>query len=145
MGAARLVLVVDDDEDIRAALCAVLEEEGYETTAVANGREAFEFLRKGRLPAVVLLDLMMPVMDGWQFRNAQRRDPLFAAVPVVAITASGVDANTAHQLGVRHCLPKPLDIGPLLAAIESSVAPLPPTSAGGSISRGPLVCAPSGR
>src|SRR5215510_8699670 len=63
------VLVVDDDQDIRDALCELLRDEGYEAIAVANGEEALTYLKGGNLPCVILLDLMMPVMDGWEFRR----------------------------------------------------------------------------
>src|SRR5579862_4602951 len=65
------ILIVDDDPDIRDSLKEVLEDEGYEVNGVANGREALDYLRKSPRPCVILLDLMMPVMDGWQFRREQ--------------------------------------------------------------------------
>ena len=67
------ILIVDDDPDIRDSLKEVLEDEGYEVNGVANGREALDYLRKSPRPCVILLDLMMPVMDGWQFRKEQKQ------------------------------------------------------------------------
>jgi CheY-like chemotaxis protein len=118
MGRERLVLIVDDDEDIRAALCAVLEEVGYDPRAVANGREALDLLRAGPLPSLILLDLMMPVMDGWQFRAVQRADPALSRIPVVAITASGFSSEIVAQLGVQRCLAKPLQIETLIETLR---------------------------
>ena len=76
---ARSVLVVEDDIDIREALTGLLSEEGYAVSACANGLEALKHLRAGRHADVILLDLMMPVMDGWQFRVLQKRDPELAS------------------------------------------------------------------
>ena len=74
------VLIVDDDNDVRSALAELLEEEGFSVEGAANGREALALLRGGTVhPAVILLDLMMPGMDGWDFRHEQMRDPKLAA------------------------------------------------------------------
>ena len=118
MESSRLVLVVDDDEDIRAALCAVLEEEGYEAVAVANGRAALDYLSGPRTPAAILLDLMMPVMDGWQVRSIQLRDARLAPIPVVAITASGLPVESAEHLTLERFLSKPLQLESLFRALD---------------------------
>ena len=84
------ILIVDDDNDVRSALSELLEEEGFSVKGAPNGREALALLRGGTVhPAVILLDLMMPGMDGWDFRSEQMRDPQLAAVPVVIVSASG--------------------------------------------------------
>src|SRR3954470_23175677 len=83
------VLVVDDDQDIREALCDLLADAGYRAASVANGKEALIYLKSGELPCVILLDLMMPVMDGWEFRRQQQGDPRLSKIPVVVITAAG--------------------------------------------------------
>src|SRR5436305_4151442 len=84
------ILIVDDDSDVRAALSELLEDEGFSVEGAPNGREALARLRQGQVhPAVILLDLMMPGMDGWDFRSEQMRDPQLAAVPVVIVSASG--------------------------------------------------------
>src|SRR5262245_59582395 len=77
------VLIIEDDPDIREALAEILEDEGYATVLAGNGREALDHLAKSEMPALILLDLMMPIMDGWQFRDEQRRSPSYAAIPVV--------------------------------------------------------------
>src|SRR5262245_27439609 len=108
-----LVMVVDDDEDIRETLAELLQDEGYRVMAVANGREALERLRENHdKPRVILLDLMMPVMDGWQFHREQQVDPTLASIPVVVITAAG--AQQASSIPVDQVLAKPLGIDDVL-------------------------------
>jgi CheY-like chemotaxis protein len=92
-GRGRRVVVVEDDEDLRELVVQVLADLGFESEGCADGRAALEALRRpGGLPAVVLLDLEMPVMNGWEFRHAQLEDPLLAGVPVVV--ASSADARS---------------------------------------------------
>ena len=101
--------MVDDDEDIRDTLCELLEDEGYHASAAANGREALAFLRAApSLPCMIILDLMMPVMDGWQFRREQQDDPALAHIPVLVITAAG--AQQASTISATELLAKPLRI-----------------------------------
>jgi CheY-like chemotaxis protein len=113
-----LVLVVDDDRDIRDSLVEVLEDQGYRAAGAANGLEALELMRTGAtLPCVILLDLMMPIMDGRGFREAQLENPDWTQIPVIAISAyDDVDAQ-ARALAVEH-LRKPLAIRPLLEAVR---------------------------
>jgi CheY-like chemotaxis protein len=91
------VLIVEDDADIREALHELLEMAGYDASEAANGLEGLAAARRAP-PDLIVLDLMMPVMDGWQFRRAQRSDPALASIPVIAISASGpsssIDADT---------------------------------------------------
>jgi len=82
------ILVADDDEEIRSALSEVLTEEGYHVVSVANGSEALDYLRTGPRPAVILLDLWMPVMDGPTFCQELIRDPALARIPVIVLTAA---------------------------------------------------------
>ena len=90
MGGGRRVAVVEDDEDLRELVVRHLAELGFESVGFANGRAALAALRRpGGIPAVILLDLEMPVMTGWEFRREQLSDPLLAHVPVVV--ASGAD------------------------------------------------------
>ena len=81
------LLVVEDDEGARAALGDILDLEGYDVALSANGAEALEYLHNEPLPDLIILDLQMPVMNGWQFRREQNKDAEFAAVPVIVITA----------------------------------------------------------
>ena len=114
------VLVVEDDPDILRALVQALEDEGYAVRAAENGRAALAALRApgARLPCVILLDLMMPVMDGWAFRAEQLRDPLLAEIPVVVLTADGSAAARSAVLEVAGALRKPVELLTLLAAIQ---------------------------
>ena len=105
MNGARRVVVVEDDVDIRELVVALLAEQGFDTVGFADGRAALADLRRpGALPAVVLLDLEMPGMTGWEFRREQLRDPLLARFPVVV--ASGADPATIEADAF---LPKPYD------------------------------------
>ena len=102
------VLIIDDDLPVRTALKELFETEGYAVALAANGRAALNHLHKGLRPSVIPLDLMMPVMDGWDFRNAQLADPDFKDIPVVILTAAGFSAETVRaQFGDVPFVPKP--------------------------------------
>jgi CheY-like chemotaxis protein len=109
------VLVVDDDPDIRESLREVLEDEGYSVTCVGNGRDALEHLRTAARPCVILLDLMMPVMDGWQFRKEQKKIPEIADIPLIVITATG---KRPVLVDAEELVMKPLDLNRLFEAID---------------------------
>ena len=114
------ILVVDDDVAIREAVRDVLEAEGYDVTTAANGREALGALAKGSAspPGIILLDVMMPVMDGAQFLDAYTADTALPRVPVVVLTAH--EAKHASLFGSRvvQYLKKPLALDDLLAVLE---------------------------
>ena len=110
------VLVVEDDVEIRDSLIEVLAEAGYTGVAASNGEEAFAALSNGAgPPCLILLDLMMPQMDGQAFRQRQLDDPALASIPVVVISAYRDVAAIARALAVQHHLRKPLDLDELLA------------------------------
>jgi CheY-like chemotaxis protein len=112
------VLLVEDDSEIRDSLGAVLEHGGYDVVGVANGLEALQKLREGLRPRLILLDLMMPVMDGWQFRHAQLEDPSLAKIPVVVLSAlSGLRDPDSPSLVASEFLTKPVDVPSLLDTI----------------------------
>jgi CheY-like chemotaxis protein len=119
------VLIVEDDLDIRDALSQILEEEGYLVATAANGLEALSLLRSGPRPRIILLDLMMPVMNGWQFRAEQRSDPALAEIPVVVISADNNVQEKARSIGVVDCFRKPIEIAGLLATLARYVATEP--------------------
>lgn len=105
------VLLVEDDRDIRENLALFIELEGYDVDAAANGEQALELLRDGReLPSVILLDLMMPILDGFGFREQQLKDPKLAALPVILMTAHGKAQAHVEKIGAIALLRKPLDI-----------------------------------
>jgi CheY-like chemotaxis protein len=112
------VLVVEDDIDIREAMVAILEGNGYQVRAAANGADALLELQGGNLPCLILLDLMMPVMDGWTFCQEKDKDPAFSDIPVLVVSAVAPrDPRNACLRAIAH-LSKPLDIGNLLATVE---------------------------
>jgi CheY-like chemotaxis protein len=113
----RRVLVVDDDVDIRETLTLVLEDEGYAVASASNGEEALAWLRANVRPNVILLDLMMPVMDGQEFRAEQRNDPELAQIPVIVITASGNAKDRVRSMGVAGMIQKPLALDTLLTTV----------------------------
>jgi CheY-like chemotaxis protein len=107
------VLVVDDEVDIRTAMTEVLEEEGYEVYAAGDGQEGLDRLRE-KQPSVILLDLMMPGMSGWEFRRAQQREPEVSDIPVIVLTAMG----RAPFIEAQSFLEKPFDLDTLLDEVR---------------------------
>src|SRR5262245_57538313 len=111
------ILVVDDEVDIRQLLSTFLVHKGYRAISVSNGEVALNHLRQHQpLPQLILLDLMMPVMNGMDFRRAQLRDLRLAAIPVIVMSAAG--EMQASTLPGDAYLPKPIDFATLLALVE---------------------------
>ena len=110
-----LVLVVDDDPDILDAICDILDAEGYRVSRARHGQEALEQVESER-PDIILLDLMMPVMDGVAFSQALRERPAVSDVPIVVISADGNPARAA-AVGAAGYLAKPFDIDALLTQV----------------------------
>jgi CheY-like chemotaxis protein len=104
------ILVVEDDPTAREWLRLGLARAGYAVRAVADGRQALDYLRGGDLPTVIVLDLNMPVMDGWEFRREQQAHPVYATVPVIILSSQPDLENQAASLGVAACLRKPLEV-----------------------------------
>lgn len=111
------ILVVDDDQAMRSMLETVLLDEGYSVLLARNGKEGLELAARQR-PALVLLDLMMPVMDGWEFLDAIKEKPEFADLPVLLLSASRQLASTANETTIKGFLPKPFELVKLLAYID---------------------------
>ncbi|HYI02538.1 response regulator [Hyalangium sp.] len=107
------ILIVEDDEDIRAAMAELLESEGFEVAVASNGQEGLEVLSQMGPPCLVLLDLMMPVMNGEDFLRHVRQDPVLNPVPVVIVTASG----RPPLPGTQGILKKPFEITDLFATV----------------------------
>ena len=111
------VLVVDDDPDIREALQIVLELQGHQVRLASNGKVALAALARSPLPCVILLDLMMPEMNGWEFMTAQQADPRLAKIPVVVLSGNNSLAELASEKQVE-CLEKPVDVTTLVAMVR---------------------------
>jgi CheY-like chemotaxis protein len=114
--AIRTILVIEENLDTREAIAAFLEGEGYHVVAAANGREALVQLRTSQIFCVVLLDLGMPVMDGWEFRAEQLQEPAMASIPVVLVSLEGLlDQDETAPTAV---FPKPVGWGHLLETVQ---------------------------
>jgi CheY-like chemotaxis protein len=111
------VLVVDDDRDVCNTIKEVLEIQGYGVVIAFDGAEALTRLRNGLRPLVVLLDLMMPGMNGFEFREQQRRDPELAPLPIVVLSGDGRVPQKAASLGLEG-LQKPVSLRALLNVVE---------------------------
>jgi CheY-like chemotaxis protein len=117
--AKHLVMIVEDDRGVRESIVEVLEDHDYQPMVASNGREAIECLRaQGTKPRVILLDIMMPVMDGWEFRALQKADPELAAIPVVVLTAHANIEEAVSGMHADGALQKPLHLQTLLATVE---------------------------
>jgi CheY-like chemotaxis protein len=121
-GLAGRVLVVDDDADIREAVKEVLEEEGYSVVLANDGRQAFDYLAENPPPDCVVLDLWMPVMDGWSLASEVLMGRL-PAVPILVVTAA--NANFAYPVPPRYVLRKPFNPGRLLMLVEELIETRP--------------------
>jgi CheY-like chemotaxis protein len=118
------VLVVDDDPTIRGAVVVTLQSRGYEVREAGDGCEAMDRVREG-IPALILLDIMMPCLDGWEVKQRLNHDPVTATVPVVSMTAlANSDAyDRAGELGFVAHLEKPFRFDQLIAVVEGSIRP----------------------
>jgi two-component system chemotaxis response regulator CheY len=112
-----MVLVVDDDPDHRLLVREVLEAEGYQVETANHGREALDRLHAGLVPNVIVLDLIMPVMDGWAFVSALKRDPAVASIPVVVTTQAGNRTLASAPVSAAY-LNQPFDVTKLLQTVE---------------------------
>jgi CheY-like chemotaxis protein len=117
MTAEGTVFIVEDDADTREMLEHFLEMEGYEVETAANGQQALERLAAGSRARVILLDLMMPVMDGWQFRREQAQRLDIAEIPVIVVSAAGRDRIT--EISADAYLSKPVDLDELLQCVHA--------------------------
>jgi CheY-like chemotaxis protein len=120
MGTAlKTILIVEDEKDIRETLQEVLEIEGYQVFEAANGREALNRLAECPRPGLILLDLMMPVMNGWEFLSAIKEQQSLSSIPVVVVTAAGeaVRSSRVQLQGVKSIVKKPVDLDQLLQEI----------------------------
>lgn len=120
---AARILVVDDDTDILEVMSIILDSSGFATATAKSGREALAKLHDGPPPQLVILDMMMPEMNGWEFRTEQLKDPALARIPVVVLTADGHASDKAKEIGAVAYLKKPLDMSDLLSTIDRCRVP----------------------
>jgi two-component system, chemotaxis family, chemotaxis protein CheY len=115
----KAILLVEDDPDIRDTIADVLEEEGYVVLSAKHGAEGLTALREAKqLPAIIILDLMMPVMDGIAFREEQRKNPEWTNIPVIVVSADRTSRDKAEAMGARAYLQKPFNIHHLLDLVR---------------------------
>jgi CheY-like chemotaxis protein len=124
-----MILLVEDDDDVREAVAEVLREHGYDVAWAADGAEAMRALRSGLRPSAILLDLMMPVMDGFAFRAEQRSDPALAPIPVIVVSAGRSLERDACALGAAARIEKPARVEDLLATIARVAGAAPEAAA----------------
>jgi CheY-like chemotaxis protein len=115
------VLIVEDDAETREMIGRFLELEGFAVEVAANGRQALDRLDAGARACVILLDLMMPVMDGWEFRRVQVKDEDLAKIPVIVFSAAG--RERMRQIDANEYLSKPVDLDALLESISRYCQP----------------------
>lgn len=118
----KTILIIEDDEYIRDSLAELLETEGYTVNVAFNGEEGMNALRTQGKPSLILLDLMMPIKDGFQFREEQLQDPSFSQIPVVIMSAHGNIKENRERTGALAYLKKPIDIDEVLKTVEKYVS-----------------------
>lgn len=112
------ILIIEDDAEIRETLTEILQMEGYAVHSVKNGQEGIDYLRTSSPPALILLDYMMPVMNGGQFRTVQKEDPKLSKIPVVVLSADSSVFQKSDVVGVHGFLRKPIELERLLSMIK---------------------------
>ena len=117
-GRVRRVLVVEDEVDVRRSIAEILTDAGHEVVEAENGKRALTLLSEGTQPDVVILDLMMPEMSGWQLRTALKADAKLAAIPIIVTTAARTRAAATIDADFR--VPKPFTVEALLLALEKA-------------------------
>lgn len=123
------ILIVEDDEGVQEALAHVLREEGYEVEIAADGTQALQRLRSGPPPSLILLDLMMPQMDGIEFRSHQLADSRLASIPVIVVSARPDAKRAVATMGFADILPKPMSFEVLLHAVQNTAITVVTTDA----------------
>jgi CheY-like chemotaxis protein len=110
-----MIVIIEDDPDIRDTLCLALEFEGYTVLSASNGKEGIDLLARCKAPCLILLDLMMPVMNGWDFLNERRDNETLAPVPVIVVSAFATDQS---DRSVQAYLEKPVELETLLQMVS---------------------------
>ncbi len=112
------ILVVEDDSSIRELLVELLQSEGYEVASAINGLEGIKYLQTKGKPDLILIDLMMPVMDGYSFRTEQLKNNLWATIPVVVMSAEANAKEKMKNYGITAFLSKPVELDTILKTVE---------------------------
>jgi CheY-like chemotaxis protein len=120
---APTILFVDDDPGLQRVMTKFLALEGFTPVIAANGQEALDYLRGGGDASVIVLDLRMPVMDGWTFRKEQRADPGLAGIPVIVL--SGADAERVPELDAAAAFRKPVSFSDIITVVRRLCAVSP--------------------
>jgi CheY-like chemotaxis protein len=115
---SKQILIVEDDRAIRETFASILESEGYYVTRTCNGKEALDYLHHGVLPNLILLDLMMPVMDGYAFRKEQLKSKEWSHIPVVVLSARGELQPSFIEGDSLSWLNKPIELDVFLGQIS---------------------------
>lgn len=115
----KTILVVEDDEGIRETLRLVIELEGYQVQTATNGKDALEKLGQGSRPSLILLDLMMPVMNGWEFAQALQEDSYLSQIPIAVVTAY---SEKAKSIPAKAIIKKPVDMDRLFGVVREYCA-----------------------
>jgi CheY-like chemotaxis protein len=113
-----LIMVVEDEDEAREILVQILEFEGFSVCSFANGADALDYIKSGTEPCLIVLDIMMPVMDGREFRAVLLKNPAWAKIPTVVVTA--LESSSIRQLDVTKVLRKPVDVNALLSVVRQN-------------------------
>jgi CheY-like chemotaxis protein len=123
MARDRCVLVVDDDEDILTLVCLVLESEGYRPIPARDGLDALQILSERETPSLILLDIMMPRMNGEELASTLKASPRFSGIPVVVMSGDNNAREKTRTCGAHECLVKPVDLDVLLRIVQQFTTP----------------------
>lgn len=112
------VLIVEDDDDLRDSLAELLALRGYKVVGVANGREALDILANGLSPCLIILDLMLPIVSGWEFRNQQLADPRLSEIPIMVLSGVNNLEIESQRLQAIAFVPKPINFDLLFKTVD---------------------------
>ena len=122
----RVVMIIDDDDDIVDTVRMILQRQGWEVASAPEGAAALEQLRGGLRPELILLDLMMPGLNGWQFTELLRADPALGNPPIVVLSGAGDVAAKAASVGAVAHLRKPFELSELVEVVRTRARPAEP-------------------